>query len=52
MNRGEIVLLDGERCIVVTGWGEGVKGVAAAYRRLRDGQRFLWTLDGIVAVAG
>lgn len=53
MNRGERVLLDGEPAVCELGWGEGRPGLFATYRRLCDGQRFLWLAkDGIVAVAG
>ena len=53
MRPGEVVWLDGERCRVLTGWGEGVGDVVAAVRRMSDGQRFLWLFrDGFVPVAG
>lgn len=55
--RGERIweVQDGQEvpCVVLTGWGEGVGGVLAAWRRLTDGQRFiLFAGEGVKAVPG
>jgi hypothetical protein len=57
VNRGERIweVVDGREvpCVVLTGWGEGVGVVIASWRRLTDGQRFLWLLgEGVKAVPG
>jgi hypothetical protein len=55
--RGErIWMVEGDRevpCVVLTGWGEGVATIVAAWRRLSDGQRFVWFFnEGVKAVPG
>jgi hypothetical protein len=57
VNRGERIweVVDGREvpCVVLIGWGEGVGSVIAAWRRLTDGQRFVWfAKEGVKAVPG